>query len=142
LYRRLVVEQKLATSAGSGYDPDSVDLSVFSVYATAQSGGDSAVLEPAVDAEIARLVADGVTADEVARAKALLQAEAVKSRDSLAGPARSIGAALATGSTVEEVESWPERIGAVTIEQVNAAARAVFKLDDSVTGRLLPAAGS
>ncbi len=142
LYRRLVVEQKLATGAGCGYDPDSVDLSVFSVYATAQSGGDSAVIEPAVDAEIARLVADGVTAGEVERAKALLQAAAVKARDSLSGPARTIGSSLATGSTVEHIESWPQRIGAVTVEQVNAAARAVFNLDYSVTGRLLPAAGS
>ncbi len=34
----------------------------------------------------------------------------------------SFGTALATGRTIEDVEEWPERIGAVTVEQVNAAA--------------------
>ena len=36
------------------------------------------------------------------------------------------------------MESWPDRIAAVTAEQVNAAARAVLLENRSVTGRLLP----
>jgi zinc protease len=49
---------------------------------------------------------------------------------------RSFGAALATGGTVEDVEAWPDRIAAVTAQQVNAAAAYVFDLERSVTGRL------
>ena len=49
-----------------------------------------------------------------------------------------LGQALTNGRTAEDVEAWPERIAAVTVEQVNAAARAVFVLKRSVTGRLLP----
>ncbi len=52
---------------------------------------------------------------------------------------RSFGVALATGGTVEDVEAWPERIGAVTAEQVNAAAEYVLRPERSVTGRLIPA---
>jgi zinc protease len=52
---------------------------------------------------------------------------------------RSFGAALATKRTVEDVEAWPERIGAVTAAQVNAAAAYVFRPEQSVTGRLVPA---
>jgi len=141
LYRSLVVEQKVATSAGSGYDGDNLDLSTFSLYASAQSGGGVDAIEPAMDAEIARLLKDGVTEDEVARAKKSLQAEAVKARDSLSGPARLVGAALATGSTIEDIEAWPDRIGAVTVADVNAAAKAVFDIDYSVTSILLPKAG-
>jgi zinc protease len=141
LYRSLVVEQKVATGAGSGYDGDNLDLSTFSLYASAQSGGGVDAIEPAMDAEIARLLKDGVTEDEVARAKKSLQAEAVKARDSLSGPARLVGAALATGSTIEDIEAWPDRIGAVTVADVNAAARAVFDIDYSVTSILLPKAG-
>ena len=40
--------------------------------------------------------------------------------------------------TVDEVESWPERIGAVSLDQVNAALRAVLDETRSVTGLLLP----
>jgi zinc protease len=49
-----------------------------------------------------------------------------------------IGAALTTGQTIEDVEAWPERIGAVTAAQVNAAARAILQPERSVTGLLLP----
>ena len=48
-----------------------------------------------------------------------------------------LGAALATGQTIEDVESWPERIEAVTREQINEAARAVMIESNSVTGLLL-----
>jgi zinc protease len=141
LYRSLVVDRSVATGVGAGYDGRSLDLSVFSFYASAQSGGGVEGIEQAFDAEIARLLDAGVTADEVARAKAVLQAEAVKARDSLSGPARIVGSALATGSTLEDIEAWPDRIGAVGIADVNAAAHAVFNINYSVTGTLLPKAG-
>ena len=48
-----------------------------------------------------------------------------------------MGAALAIGMTVEDVQAWPDRIGAVTVEQVNAAAKAVLKEGRSVTALLL-----
>jgi zinc protease len=66
-------------------------------------------------------------------------AEAVYAQDSLSSAVRSFGVALATGGTIEGVEAWPERIGAVTAEQVNAAADHVFRPERSVTGRLMPA---
>jgi len=141
LYRSLVVEQKVATSAGTGYDGDNLDLSTFSFYASAQSGGGVSAIEPAVDAEIARLLKDGVTEEEVARAKTSLQAEAVKARDSLSGPARVVGSALATGSKIDDIEAWPDRIGAVTAAAVAAAAMAVLDINYSVTAILLPKAG-
>jgi zinc protease len=141
LYRSLVVEQKVASGAASGYDGDNLDLSTFSLYASAQSGGGVTAIEQAMEAEIARLLKDGVTEDEVKRAKTSLQAEAVKARDSLSGPARLVGSALATGSTIEDIEAWPERIGAITVADVNAAAKAVFDINYSVTAILLPKAG-
>jgi zinc protease len=140
LYRSLVVDQRVATGAGARYDPDNLDLSTFSFYASAQSGGGVDDIEKAADAEIARLLADGVTGDEVARAKRSLQAGAVKARDSLSSPARIVGRALMTGSTLEDVEAWPDRIGAVTAADVAAAAKAVFDPNYSVTGILLPKA--
>jgi zinc protease len=36
------------------------------------------------------------------------------------------------------VESWLERVEAVTVDQVNRAARAVLRKDRWVTGELLP----
>jgi len=138
LYRRLVVEQKLAVGASADYGANRLGISAFSLSATPPAGGKLDQLEAAMDKEVAGLLATGVTQDEVARAVASLQAAAIKAADSLAGPARIIGGALASGATIEDVEAWPDRIGQVTVDQVNAAAKAVFDINRSATGRLLP----
>jgi zinc protease len=45
---------------------------------------------------------------------------------------------LTTGLTTDDIEAWPDRIRAVTVDQINAAARRVLVDDASVTGVLLP----
>ena len=139
LYRDVVVGQRLATSAGTGYSPTAYDLSVFGLYASPTPETSPGELENALDAVVRRVLEDGVTAEEVATAKQRLQRQAVFARDSLRGPAFSFGAALASGGTVEDVESWPSRIAAVTVEEVDAAARAVLDRPGPVVGLLLPA---
>lgn len=138
LYRNLVVDQGIAVGSGAWYSPDAVDLATFGIGASPAPGVDVAALEAAVDAEIAELVANGVTEAELESAKTLLLADAIKARDSLSTPARTIGAALATGSTLEDVEAWPDHIRAISVEQVNAAARQVLDARRSVTSILLP----
>ena len=137
LYRKLVVEDKLAISAGAYYSGDDRGPGQFVFYASPRAGATMAALETAVDAEIARILKDGISDDELARAKDRMQAEAVFARDSLTGGARTLGAALAAGIPVAEVEAWPERIGAVTTDQILAAARETFDLRRSVTSELL-----
>jgi zinc protease len=94
-------------------------------------------LEAKVEEELAKLIDGGVTASELARAKKRMQSTAIFARDSLSGGARTLGAALALGLKVDDVEAWPERIGAVTVEQISAAAKAVLKEGRSVTSYLL-----
>ena len=139
LYRALVIDQKVAASAGAWYGATSLDLSRFGFYASPSRGVDVATMEAAMDAEIAALLADGVSDEEVERVKMRLVREAVYARDSLSAAARIFGSALTSGLSVEDVEAWPDRIAAVTTEQVNAAARAVLVPETSVTGLLLPA---
>ena len=142
IYRSLVVEQKIAASAGAWYSPSSRGPASFGFYGSPLPGGGLAAVEAAMEAEIAMLLRDGVTGDEVDRAKARLQAEAIYARDSLRAPAQSLGSGLAVGMTVEDIEAWPERIGAVTVEAVNAAARAVLGKGATVTTMLVPANGA
>ncbi|MCH7692676.1 MAG: insulinase family protein [Proteobacteria bacterium] len=139
LYRSLVVEQKLAVSAGAYFEPDRLGPGTFGFYASPRPGVSMEKLEAAMEAELARVVDKGVTGKEARRAKGRLQAEAVYARDSLGTGARVLGGALAIGLTVEDVESWPERIGAVTVPEINAAARDVLGQAASVTALLLPA---
>jgi len=142
LYRSLVVERKLAVSAGAYYDANSLGPSTLGVYASPTPGVDIETLAAAIKGEIAALLRDGVSADELERAKRRMQASTVYARDSLGTGMRVLGAALATGRTVEEVESWPARIDAVTIGQIAGGARAVFDVGRSVTALLLPEKGA
>jgi len=142
LYRRLVVEKKLAVSAGAYYSGDDRGPGRFAFSASPRGDVSTDALEKAVEAEIADVMANGVTAEEVRRAIERMEAEAVYARDSLSGGARTLGGALASGLTIDDVESWPERIAQVTAGQVHAAAKALFDKRRSVTGLLLPAKGS
>jgi zinc protease len=138
LNRALVLEQQVATGAGAWYDPSALDLGTFGVSASARSGVEIRDVEAALDAQIQKLLTEGASEDEVARAKSRMRASAIYARDSLSTGARVIGSALTTGQTIEDVEAWPQRIGAVTAAQVNAAARAILLPEASVTGLLLP----
>jgi zinc protease len=139
LYRSLVVEQKLAVGAGAYYSANGIDWSRFAFSLSPQENVDLTKLEAGLDAEIAKLLKDGVTEEEVERAKGRLQSQAIYARDSLETGARAIGAALSLGRTIDDVETWPERIGAVTPQQVMAAAKLVLRPERAVTGTLSPA---
>lgn len=138
LYRGLVIEQKLAAGAGSWYGGDSYDLTTFGVWGSPRPGVGLDKIEAAIDAELEKILKDGVTEDELARSKERMMASAIFARDNLETGARIIGTALTTGSTIDAVESWPEKIQAVTAAQVAAAARHVLVLRNSITSRLLP----
>ncbi len=137
LYRSLVVEKKIAVSAGAGYGGNALGPARFSFYASPAQGVGMAELETALDEEIARLLRDGVDAGDVERVKKSMIAEAIYARDSLSGGARVLGAALASGKTIEDVEAWPHEIGKVSVDAVNAAAHAVLEDRPSVTAILL-----
>ncbi len=138
LYRGLVVEQGVAAGAGSSYSAGALDLTAFRFYVTPRPGTEMAEAEAALRAAIEQVAEAGVTAEEVDTAKRRLRAAAVYARDGLSTGANVLGRALASGQSVADVESWPQRIEAVTVEQVNAAVRALLREESSVTGVLLP----
>ena len=138
LYRNLVVEQGIAASAGAWYNPSQFDSSTFGLSVSPRPGTSLAAAEKALLADIAAILKKGLTADEIARSKQKLVASAVYARDSLSAAPNIIGGALATGRTIEDMESWPDRINAVTLEEVNKAARATLIERHSVTNILRP----
>ena len=97
-------------------------------------------LEAGVDAALAAFLDEGPSEVELARARTRLVADTIFARDNQSSLARIFGSSLAVGETVEDVLAWPERVEAVTRDQVLAAARRYLRPDRSVTGLLLPAA--
>jgi zinc protease len=136
LYRRLVLEQRVAVGAGAYYFGDALDDSRIVVYAIPVEGVGLEELERALDAVLDELKREGVSAADVARASTRLVADAVYAQDNQATLARWFGAALANGETVDDVLSWSARLEAVTVEDV-AKAMKWLERRRSVTGFLL-----
>lgn len=139
LYKGLVIDKSLALSASAYYDPNQFDLTTFGFVATLKHGVTVPDFEAAID-DIVKNAVDGggITADAVERAKQRMIAAAIYARDSLSGPARIVGTALSLGRSLDEVQNWPDKIAAVTPDQVRAAAKAVIHDDVAVTGVLMP----
>lgn len=138
LHRHLVVEQAIAAAAGAYYDPVSRGPASFSIYAAPVPGVAIEAIEAAIKTELETLLQDGIEPAEVTRAITRLQASAVYARDSLDAGAQTLGAALAVGLDIADVEQWPERIRKVTAKHVLAAAKNVLRIERSATGLLLP----
>lgn len=138
LYRVMVIEKALATSAASGYQSTSLDSGQFYLNATPRKGATVSVLETEIDNILAQLLREGVNPDEVDRAKRQMIASAVYAQDSQETMAQLFGSVLATGRKIEDIIAWPDRIQAVTPERVNAAAKFILRPEISVTGILLP----
>jgi len=138
LYRQLVVDDALATSAGAWYNPSRRGPARMSLYASPRPGVTLEQIEDAMESVLQDLIRDGVTDAEIERAKNGKFADVVYARDSLSTGARVLGEALAIGLSVDDVEEWPERIRAVTKAQIDAVAKQVFGNTHSVTALLQP----
>jgi zinc protease len=137
LYRALVVDKPLAVNANAGYQSTSLDATQFSISVAPKQGVDFATVEQVVDNVIADVVRNPVPAEDLERVKTQLIAEAIYAQDNQAVLARWYGGGLTTGSSIEDIRSWPDRIRAVTAEQVRAVAQKWLDKKRSATGYLI-----
>lgn len=142
LYRSLVVDRKIATSTGGWYYGDGLDSGKVSLYAIAADGVDLDTIEGEIDRVIADVAENGITDDELRRAKMGLTADFIYESDSQANLARRYGWGLVVGQSLEDIEGWPAAIERVTVEDVQRAARTELDKRKSVSGRLIPEAVS
>ncbi len=137
LNRELVEDRKLAVNVGSGW-PEGFDPSIYSVYATLAEGASTAELEKALNGEIARLVASGITESELKRAKNQVAASFWRGVSSLDGRAQLLGQYAVLHGDYRKLFSAPAAYERVTTAQVLAVARDVFKAQRRTVGVLLP----
>lgn len=138
LYQELVVKQGIASAAGAFFQGTMLDDTNFTVYGTPRGDARLADVEAAVDAEVVRVARDGVTDNELDKAKDRYIRSMIFARDKQDSMANIYGAELATGGTVQDIEQWPDRVRKVTADEVKAAAAKYLVLSRSTTGYLLP----
>jgi zinc protease len=133
LNQRLVRESKLAIDASAGYDLMSRGRqSVFALDATPSEGKTVAELEAALIQQIENIKQSGVTAEELERVKAGVIAADVYKRDSMFYQGMQIGTIETIGFPWKILEDYPNKLRAVTPEQVQAVAKK-YLLPDNLT---------
>jgi zinc protease len=84
LYKRLVYEDQIATNVSSYVDLREIS-GQFYIEATAKPDGDLAAVEKAVDEELAKLIAEGPTEEELKRVKAQYMSNFVRGIERIGG---------------------------------------------------------
>jgi zinc protease len=138
LNKSLVREQQLASSVGAGYDSTSRGPSLFTLEGVPSEGKTVEEMEAGLREQIALLVRDGVSAEELARVKAQVMANEVYKRDSVFYQAMQIGQLESIGLSYKDIPVMLQKLQAVTAEQVQEAAREVLKDDNLVVAVLDP----
>ena len=137
LTEKLQFDSQKAVYTGAFYGGVSLDSTTFSLVMVPSADVSLQDAEDAMDATLAQFLIDGVDEDRLARIKYQLRASDIYGRDNVDGIANRYGRALASGLTIEDVQSWPEVLQAVTADEIMAAARKVLVRNASVTGWLM-----
>ncbi|MBE0619959.1 MAG: insulinase family protein [Burkholderiales bacterium] len=132
LNQSLVRNSRVAGEVGASYDMTARGPGLCLIEGTPGPGKNAAELEAGLRAELALLVRDGVTEEELARVKAQVVASQVFKRDSIFGQAREIGRYETAGLSYRDIDRVLEGIKAVTAEQVRSVAKLYF-VDDHLT---------
>jgi zinc protease len=98
-------------------------------------------VEAGIDAQIARIIKDGVTEDELEKARNRFLKSVIFARDSQAGMARIYGSTLSTGQTIQDIQEWPDRIRKVKVQDIQDVAKRYLVDSRSVTSYLMPEDG-
>lgn len=141
-YDKLVRGDGAATYAGANYRSNGLDSSRFIIFGLPKPGTDLRELEQRMDEVIEDLVQNGVSQEELERAKRQSIAQAIYSLDNQATLANIVGQALAIGQSLADVQDWPARVQAVKLADVQAVAAKYLHPEASATGYLEPLDGS
>ncbi len=139
--RQLQLEEGVALDAGAYYSDTGLDPQSFGLYVVPKPGVSLGEAEARMDAVIADFIEEGPDPAQLERIKTRIRAAETYALDDQQARARRAGEALTTGLTLADVEAWPERLQAVTAEDVLEAARTVFRPEASVTGWLMAPEG-
>jgi predicted Zn-dependent peptidase len=140
MYRRLVVEEGLATSVSANNDARA-ENGGFWLYAEAVAGIEPEALEAAIDQEIARLRDEPVPEAEMVRAKHLLAASEAFDSETVTDVAETLGE-YAVDLTWQDALTVNDRRDSVTAEDVQRIARELLDHDRRIVAWSLPAAPS
>ncbi len=139
LNQKLVRETALAVDVGAGYDSTSRGReALFELVGTPSEGKTVGELEAALIGEVEKIKTSGVTQQELDRVKAAVIAADVYQRDSMFYQGMQIGQLETMGYSWRLLKEYPEKLKAVTSEQIQAVAKKYLVRDNLTIATLDP----
>ena len=139
LNQKIVRETSIAVDVGAGYDSTSRGReSLFELSGTPAEGKTVLELEAALIAEIEKIKTGGVTQQELDRVKAAVIASDVYQRDSMFYQGMQIGQLETMNYSWRLLKEYPEKLKAVTSEQIQAVAKKYLVKDNMTLATLDP----
>ena len=137
LHQRLVEQDQIAISAG-GFKDEGFDPGLALIYATVSAGTEGERVEEVIDEELARIIKEGVSAEELRKAKNIFLAGFWRNLKTINGKARALGQYEVFQGDYRKLFSDPEVYEAVTAEQLQSVAEKTFRKGNRTVGILQP----
>jgi zinc protease len=150
LYKRLVEGDRSVTATSAGYE-DHMDPTLLTIRAELKPGSSLEGVERAILEEVDRLVADGITDEELARVKRCIRADLVLSNEQVLNQALLLGEyetifghrwAESDRAGYRYLDDYFLRVSAVTRDDVRSAAAKYFTASNRTVGVLVPDGGA
>jgi zinc protease len=139
LYRALV-ERRLASAVGAGLLPTEHPF-LYLISATAMEGVRPQDVEGAATATLDEVARNGITERELVKAKSQLRARLVFENDSVTNLGHQLGY-FQTVARLDIYQDAPNRIAAVTQDQVEGVAKKYLRTDRRTVGWFKPTDGA
>lgn len=134
----LVREQQIAVSVDASYDAMNRGPGMFVLQASPRPGHTVAELEQAIRNVLATVAKQGVTEQELSRARSQLRAVQVYKKDSVMGQAMEIGMLETLGYGWRSDELMLDKLNSVTAADVQRVAQSYFSDAQLTIARLVP----
>jgi zinc protease len=132
LERALVYEQQIAQDV-VGFVWDAELEGMLMLWATAKQGVTPERLEAAIDRELAELVANGVSDEELTRAKNQIETDFAHELEDFAARADFLSSITTYFNDPKIAHTWLDRFRTITRDDVQKAASEMFRKEDRVT---------
>jgi zinc protease len=137
LYRRLVDRDQLAISVNAFHD-DSLDPGLLVIAMQPRTGIDPARAERALFEELDRIGREGISADELQKARNQLSVDLYRELKTIAGKANLLGSYEVFYGDYRKLFTAPAELEKLTAAEVGAAARKYLNADNRTVATLVP----
>jgi zinc protease len=140
LYQRLVREEQVAVQTG-GFATLRLGPGLVTLLAVANQGVEAETLVESIDQVVARIREEGITEEELDRARNQVRASAILGRQTVMGRAEALQSANHFFGTPEAIRTQVEAVDAVTLEEVLRVANEYLTPENRAVIRTRPGVG-